>query len=928
MLRRRAACRASWQPWVVRAIVVLCGLLAPACVTEATEALVIFDTNTPADRITIITAVVNRGSTAAPPIIRLYGATPDTIVLPASFAVVPGTSGAIDELVTARIRLDVSAGPHGEPSIHFDRTTRFRLVPHRAMHVRIYLPVQCGDRSTGCTSVSTEDCTVSVRCNELNQTCGDHALCVAPDVPLEPINPRDVAVGEHAPNPPDLDAAADGEAPDAVVASDTRADRTPGDVLRDVSTDSIAVDTGPDSADAATDVIATDISLCPGGMHECSGTCLWNSSSLSCGASCVPCPANAHAIPACDGVSCGNECNVGFGDCDGDVANGCETNLGLPAHCGSCTTVCDAANPICTIYGGVRACVPSCGGTSALCGLVCADLQNDPTNCRICGRVCPPVPNASPTCTAAVCGFDCNPGFHNCSGVCRSDTSVATCGTSCLPCRPPTNATATCDGTTCDFVCDTGWSRLGATCVTAPAPRQVGPLSTNTVTSTTPTLSWVLPGGGTGASVTMCTNRAMTLGCTSFEVTGSSGRPPAALTPGVWFWKLQTVSGTLRGALASAVWQFVVGAANAPVNAHWGALPDVNGDGFGDVVVGAPASASVSVFLGGASGTSAAAATRLTAPAGSRFGAVIASAGDVNGDGFADIAVGGASGVSVFLGSPAGLRTTPASTIAATNPSVSAAGDVNGDGFGDVIVGEPGVDVAVYAGSVSGLGTSRMTTLSSMLAGFGESVASAGDVNADGFGDVLVAAPGDHTAVVYLGSAAGLATVGTTLGHVTSAACAGDLDGDGFADIVVGAADESLVYVAHGGPTGLGSLGAGFTVAGSTGLGSAVAGAGDVDGDGRADVIVGNSLSGTVWLFRGNMAASLASPPVLVSTTLSGVGAIVAGVGDTQGDHLADFALGSPTATSVQVFSGVASGAPVAGRVLTGTAGFGGSLAH
>ncbi|MEI8258305.1 MAG: hypothetical protein WCJ30_21725, partial [Deltaproteobacteria bacterium] len=64
------------------------------------------------------------------------------------------------------------------------------------------------------------------------------------------------------------------------------------------------------------------------------------------------------------------------------------------------------------------------------------------------------------------------------------------------------------------------------------------------------------------------------------------------------------------------------------------------------------------------------------------------------------------------------------------------------------------------------------------------------------------------------------------------------------------------------------------------------------------------------------------------STSLTGVGNVVGGVGDTQGDRLADFAVGAPSAASIQVFVGSASGGATAGRVLTGTAGFGGSLAQ
>ena len=74
---------------------------------------------------------------------------------------------------------------------------------------------------------------------------------------------------------------------------------------------------------------------------------------------------------------------------------------------------------------------------------------------------------------------------------------------------------------------------------------------------------------------------------------------------------------------------------------------------------------------------------------------------------------------------------------------MASAGDVNGDGYGDVIVGAFGV-VYVYMGGATGLSMSRTVTLLAPLAGngssFGFAVAGAGDVNGDGYGDVVVGA--------------------------------------------------------------------------------------------------------------------------------------------------------------------------------------------
>jgi hypothetical protein len=307
---------------------------------------------------------------------------------------------------------------------------------------------------------------------------------------------------------------------------------------------------------------------------------------------------------------------------------------------------------------------------------------------------------------------------------------------------------------------------------------------------------------------------------------------------------------------------------------------DVNDDGYDDVLVGAHGhqlgEGRVSLFQGSASGLEATAAWQAESnDAYAHFGAALGSAGDVNGDGFSDVIVG-APGVNgsngrayVYLGSALGLSGTPSWTAEGVpagniNPNlgsaVGTAGDVNGDGYADVIVGAPGYNVGgrayVYHGSSLGLSSIAAWTFDGEQPwdGLGTAVGSAGDVNGDGFGDVIVGSPwnGSGRVYVFAGSAAGLSTGAAWVidgaqegsGFGLSAGTAGDVNGDGFSDIVVGAPwyDWTIgfyggrVFAFLGSPTGLSA--APNWVSHSEYLCGATAG--DVNKDGYDDVIVGS----------------------------------------------------------------------------------------
>ncbi len=369
-------------------------------------------------------------------------------------------------------------------------------------------------------------------------------------------------------------------------------------------------------------------------------------------------------------------------------------------------------------------------------------------------------------------------------------------------------------------------------------------------------------------------------------------------------------------------WEFSGDIHNARFGHAVGTAGDVNGDGFGDVIVGAPYyhlgqndEGRVYVFCGSASGLGASPDWMAAGEqAGAKFGSPAACAGDVNGDGFSDVIVGAhvydhdeidEGRVYVYHGSASGLSTTPdwmaESDQASTQfgHSVGTAGDVNGDGFSDVIVGAWLYDngqsdegrVFVYHGSPAGLSSTPDWTGESdqQDAHYGYSAAPAGDVNGDGFSDVIVGARWYTTgavreggAFVYHGSASGLSAMPnwTTVGAQSDAFygfsvfAAGDVNGDGFGDVVVGAygfdsgeENEGKAFVFLGSRSGLRSAASWTREIDQSGsdFGVAVSTAGDINGDGYSDIIVGayryDSSEGRAFVYYGNDGAGLSVNP-------------------------------------------------------------------
>lgn len=245
--------------------------------------------------------------------------------------------------------------------------------------------------------------------------------------------------------------------------------------------------------------------------------------------------------------------------------------------------------------------------------------------------------------------------------------------------------------------------------------------------------------------------------------------------------------------------------------------------------------------------------------------------------------------------------------------SVSGVGDADGDGYDDVLVGIPNASVAtLYSGQDGSVLYSYWGGPSGQQS-FGWSVASAGDLDMDGSGDFLV---GDPARWLFCAVPLGTDSVsafsgidGSSLWMVTapagddfgsSVAAAGDVDGDGSPDVVVGAVKPfgptpgyAQVLDANGNAlcTVFGTISGSCSTVSS--FGTTVDGAGDVDSDGNDDFIVGEFGSSRIYGGPSCQALPLVIP----------LGPYVSGAGDVDSDGRDDVIVGDGLG-SASVFRG------------------------
>ncbi len=456
-------------------------------------------------------------------------------------------------------------------------------------------------------------------------------------------------------------------------------------------------------------------------------------------------------------------------------------------------------------------------------------------------------------------------------------------------------------------------------------PRPIAPLSGATVTSRTPLLELELDDGTEGAYVEICADRGCETILADFEFDGPEGASPMELPAGRIYWRAFGRSDAEQSDAPTPSWElWVPDKASAPVDSWYGTSHDVDGDGFDDFLSpGAP----LAIARGNAGGLG-----ELYDLEGLPIDAYapLRAVGDVNGDGFADIGVPGTydDAVAILYGGPDGPSPEGATILSDDDTflfgtSVVGVGDIDRDGYGDVAVGTMDVGIAddafvwIFPGGPTGVSTTALVRLHESMPKCNPGCGSFGfgrfpigcDINGDRRTDII--ADGRSGMYVFEASANGIASIPSIIPHHYERALGcGDVNADGYGDIVVGRStnvsehnDEVWIY--FGGPGGLSveDTAVVHTLPAPTSeIPAIVAVLGDVDGDGIDDIgaTVLESLDEFAFVIPGAAGGPMSPIPL----GLSGAG-IVLEHGDLNGDGRRDFSVdGGPLQCSHRIFGG------------------------
>ncbi|MDX9723201.1 MAG: hypothetical protein RBU37_20790 [Myxococcota bacterium] len=192
-----------------------------------------------------------------------------------------------------------------------------------------------------------------------------------------------------------------------------------------------------------------------------------------CGSCGNACPARAHASRSCANGQCSYACEAGWGNCNNDWSDGCEVELAYSAsHCGACGSTCPSraqASKSCVSSECRYTCHSGWGNCNNDWNDGCeSNVSDDPAHCGACANPCPNRANSNVSCSAGSCNYSCVSGYGNCNSDWSDGCEIALnstpahCGSCGNTCPSPANSSASCNNSSCGFACSGSWADCNA----------------------------------------------------------------------------------------------------------------------------------------------------------------------------------------------------------------------------------------------------------------------------------------------------------------------------------------------------------------------------------------------------------------------------------------------------------------------------------